>query len=72
MIQVRRYRLQHPHNFIICGDFDGTDVWVGTSKGLGHGIGTGYYPGLKPPADREHRRMPTTRALRSKPPQNQS
>lgn len=36
-----------PHNFIICADFDGDDVWIGTSKGLGHGIGTGYYPRLR-------------------------
>ncbi len=36
-----------PHNFIICMDFDGNDVWVGTSKGVGHGIGNGYFPGLR-------------------------
>jgi ligand-binding sensor domain-containing protein len=36
-----------PHTFIICVDFDGNDVWVGTSKGVGHGIGTGYYPRLR-------------------------
>jgi hypothetical protein len=29
-------------------DFDGNDVWAGTSKGVGHGIGEGYYPGLRP------------------------
>jgi len=28
-------------------DFDGDDAWVGTSKGLGHAIGKGYYPGLR-------------------------
>jgi ligand-binding sensor domain-containing protein len=39
-----------PHNFIICVDFDGNDVWVGTSKGLGHGIGDGYYSRLRPAA----------------------
>jgi hypothetical protein len=38
-----------PHNFIICIDFDGPDVWIGTSKGVGHGIGQGYYPRLRPP-----------------------
>lgn len=36
-----------PHNFIICVDLDGNDVWVGTSKGLGHGIGEGYYARLR-------------------------
>jgi xanthine dehydrogenase iron-sulfur cluster and FAD-binding subunit A len=34
----------------ICVDFDGNDVWAGTSKGLGHGIGEGYYPKLRPVA----------------------
>ncbi|MEI6779324.1 MAG: regulator [Verrucomicrobiota bacterium] len=37
-----------PHNFQISVDFDGADVWAGTSKGLGHGIGEGYYPRLRP------------------------
>lgn len=37
-----------PHNFQICVDFDGPDVWAGTSKGVGHGIGQGYYPRLRP------------------------
>ncbi|MHC1766273.1 MAG: regulator [Verrucomicrobiia bacterium] len=36
-----------PHNFVISLDFDGPDVWVGTSKGLGRGLGQGYYPRLK-------------------------
>ena len=35
------------HNFIIAMDFDGDDVWVGTAKGLSHGIGRGYYPGVR-------------------------
>ena len=37
-----------PHNFIIAIDFDGPDVWIGTSKGVGRGIGEGYYPRLRP------------------------
>lgn len=37
-----------PHSFQICVDFDGHDVWAGTSKGVGHGIGEGYYPRLRP------------------------
>jgi hypothetical protein len=36
-----------PHSFQICVDFDGNDVWAGTSKGVGHGIGEGYYPRLR-------------------------
>ena len=39
-----------PQNFVICVDFDGADVWVGTSKGVGHGVGEGYYPRLRPTA----------------------
>jgi len=36
-----------PHNYILNADIDGNDVWVATSKGLGWGIGEGYYPGLR-------------------------
>lgn len=36
-----------PHSFIISIDIDGDDVWVGTAKGLGWGIGKGYYAGLR-------------------------
>jgi len=36
-----------PHNFVLCVDFQGDDVWVGTSKGLARGIGKGRWPGLK-------------------------
>jgi hypothetical protein len=36
-----------PHNYTLAVEFDGNDVWVGTSKGLARGIGKGYYPGLK-------------------------
>jgi ligand-binding sensor domain-containing protein len=39
--------LNIPHNYVLGVDFDGDDVWVATSKGLGHGIGKGYYPGLR-------------------------
>ena len=39
-----------PHNFIIAVDFDGPDVWIGTSKGVGRGLGEGYYPRLRPSA----------------------
>jgi hypothetical protein len=36
-----------PHSFMIAADVDGNDIWVGTSKGVGWGIGDGYYPGTK-------------------------
>jgi hypothetical protein len=36
-----------PHNYALWVEFDGDDVWVGTSKGLAWGKGKGYYPGLK-------------------------
>jgi ligand-binding sensor domain-containing protein len=44
--------LNIPHNYALCADIDGDDVWIGTSKGLAWGIGEGYYPGLRerPPA----------------------
>jgi hypothetical protein len=40
-----------PQNFIIAVDFDGPDVWIGTSKGVGRGIGDGYYPRLRAAKD---------------------
>jgi ligand-binding sensor domain-containing protein len=36
-----------PQNFMINADVDGNDIWVATGKGLGLGIGEGYYAGLK-------------------------
>ena len=36
-----------PHHYVLWADFDGNDVWIGTSKGLAHGIGKGYYAGLR-------------------------
>jgi hypothetical protein len=36
-----------PHNFVINYDIQGNDIWVATAKGLGWGIGEGYYPGLQ-------------------------
>jgi hypothetical protein len=51
LIQVVDTGYNVPQIFQICVDFDGNDVWAGTSKGLGHGIGTGYYPGLRPPGN---------------------
>lgn len=36
-----------PHNYVLWTEMDGDDVWVGTSKGLAHASGAGYYAGLK-------------------------
>lgn len=36
-----------PHNYVVAVDFDGNDLWVGTSKGLGWAIGEGYYSGVR-------------------------
>lgn len=37
-----------PNNFVLCTDFDTHNtIWVGTSKGLARGNGSGYYEGLK-------------------------
>jgi ligand-binding sensor domain-containing protein len=36
-----------PHNYALWVEFDGDDVWVGTSKGLARAKGNGYYEGLR-------------------------
>ena len=37
-----------PNNYVLCAEFDENDtIWVGTSKGLARGEGTGYYKGLR-------------------------
>ena len=36
-----------PHNYALWVEIDGKDVWVGTSKGLGWGVGPDYYAGLR-------------------------
>jgi ligand-binding sensor domain-containing protein len=46
-----------PHNYALCADADGKDMWVGTSKGVGWAIGPDYYPRLKA-------RVPATAAPR--------
>jgi ligand-binding sensor domain-containing protein len=36
-----------PHNYVLNADIDGNDIWIGTSKGVGWGIGDGFYRGLR-------------------------
>jgi len=36
-----------PHNYALWVEFDGPEVWVGTSKGLAWSKGQGYYAGLR-------------------------
>jgi ligand-binding sensor domain-containing protein len=47
VLETVETELNIPHNYVIALDVDGPDLWVGTSKGLGWGIGEGYYGGLK-------------------------
>ncbi len=49
LLQTVRSPRGIPHNYALWADFDGSDVWVGTSKGLGWARGKDYYPRLKPP-----------------------
>jgi hypothetical protein len=55
-----------PHNFIINLDFDGDDVWIATGKGLGLGIGEGYYKGVRKAGDTPTP-MPDAKALTPNP-----
>jgi ligand-binding sensor domain-containing protein len=40
-----------PHNYALWVEFDGDDVWVGTSKGLARARGLDYYAGLRRPSE---------------------
>lgn len=42
--------LNIPHNYTLSAELDGSDVWIGTSKGLAWGIGEDYYAGIGGPA----------------------
>jgi ligand-binding sensor domain-containing protein len=41
--------LSLPNHFVICLEFQGKDIWIGTGHGLARGVGKGYYPGLAVP-----------------------
>ncbi|RKY91379.1 hypothetical protein DRQ15_05135, partial [candidate division KSB1 bacterium] len=38
LVETRKTKTGIAHNFVLSVDFDGDDVWVGTSHGLSHGI----------------------------------
>jgi ligand-binding sensor domain-containing protein len=40
--------LDLPNHFIICLEFQGDDLWIGTGHGLARGLGHGFFPGLRP------------------------
>jgi ligand-binding sensor domain-containing protein len=50
VVQSVDSRLKLPNDFVIAVELQGDDLWVGTGHGLARGIGTGYYPGLRPSA----------------------
>ena len=43
--------LNLPNHFVLCLEFVGNDIWIGTGHGLARGSGKGYYGGLHPTAD---------------------
>ncbi len=61
-VEVIETGLNVPHTFVVNADIEGDDVFIGTSHGLGWGIGEGYYPRLK-----ERPRMGRARAERAAP-----
>lgn len=46
--KVVQTNLDLPNDFVLCVEFMGDDVWIGTGHGLARGVGKGYYDGLKP------------------------
>ncbi len=46
-VEVVQTGVNVPHTFIVNADIEGDDVFIGTSHGIGWGIGEGYYPRLK-------------------------
>ena len=45
-IRTNSTNLDLPNHFVICTEFQGNDVWIGTGHGLARGIGKGYWSGL--------------------------
>jgi len=51
VLETRTIPPNIPHNYVLWTEIDGDDLWVGTSKGLAHATGKGYFPGLRRASD---------------------
>ena len=47
VLETRTIPPNIPHNYVLWTEIDGDDLWVGTSKGLAHARGEGFFPGLR-------------------------
>jgi ligand-binding sensor domain-containing protein len=52
VLETRTIPPNIPHNYVLWTEIDGDDLWVGTSKGLAHAKGDGFFPGLRRAPDR--------------------
>ncbi|MGB5401544.1 MAG: regulator, partial [Thermoanaerobaculia bacterium] len=51
VLETRTIPPNIPHNYVLWTEIDGDDLWVGTSKGLAHARGEGFFPGLRRASD---------------------
>jgi ligand-binding sensor domain-containing protein len=58
VLETRTIPPNIPHNYVLWTAIDGDDLWVGTSKGLAHAKGDGYFPGLRRGADQVDTQKP--------------
>ena len=58
VLETRTIPPNIPHNYVLWTEIDGDDLWVGTSKGLGHARGKGYFSGLRRSPNQETPRKP--------------
>jgi ligand-binding sensor domain-containing protein len=60
VIETRALPPTLPHNYVLWTEIDGNDLWVGTSKGLAHANGEGYFSGLRRASDQAEDREAAT------------
>jgi hypothetical protein len=53
VLETRTIPPNIPHNYVLWTEIDGDDLWVGTSKGLAHARGQGFFPGLRRASDED-------------------